>query len=695
MTTKQGLFIKSRFEFGLRLGTQILTWTLVMMSVQSLFRLLAFVLYKSPNHSFLDSEVLNALVLGFRFDLSTVSYALVIPVLIIGPWIALAPIRSFVTLLTFTKLFLVLAAFLISFILMVDLIYYSYFQDHLNILIFGFFEDDTWAITQTLWRNYPAIRILMALGVFTYLLKKLMDRFFLKLPNPTNPQSAPLIFVPHFVLIVIISVLARGGFALFPLGIADTNISKDPFVNHLAFHGVHGLHRAIKLRLRDNSSWNVNAKNYGYSNGRAAAEDYLQKKISDNENDPLEWVSKGLPKNAWAEKQRPHVVVVVMESFGGHWFQTENSEFNLRGNFSKHMGEDYFFKNHFPSMSATIGSLSALMIGTPHRPEGGFLTESRYLQVPFRSSPVRVYKNQGYRTRFIYGGAVGWRDVDKFARAQGFDEIESENDVEKWKLSKNEILEKHDWGAFDQDLFSYLKDSLEKATSPEFVIVMTTTNHPPYQLPASYKKPVLNLPSEIKSRLNISTELADLRFQVFRYANDSLAEFLSQIKNSTLKDRTLLAATGDHNFWIIGFDESELLQKWQVPLYLYLPQQIRPKSVDTGVFSSHADIWATLYPLSLSEVKVPIFGKNLFDSSETHEAYHFSRLAISQKGAVLAHNLNSTSGFIWNKDRLELVPTLDSHPELTDMAKRYRGLMAFLDEFYEYERKLKNANLSR
>jgi hypothetical protein len=45
-----------------------------------------------------------------------------------------------------------LAAFIL--ILCVDFGFYSYFQNHINILIFGIFEDDTKALFSTLAKNY-------------------------------------------------------------------------------------------------------------------------------------------------------------------------------------------------------------------------------------------------------------------------------------------------------------------------------------------------------------------------------------------------------------------------------------------------------------------------------------------------------------------------------------------------------------
>jgi hypothetical protein len=45
--------------------------------------------------------------------------------------------------------------------LAVDTGYYSYFQDHINVLIFGLLDDDTLALLRTFWKNYAVVQILL------------------------------------------------------------------------------------------------------------------------------------------------------------------------------------------------------------------------------------------------------------------------------------------------------------------------------------------------------------------------------------------------------------------------------------------------------------------------------------------------------------------------------------------------------
>ncbi len=183
--------------------------------------------------------------------------------------------------------------------------------------------------------------------------------------------------------------------------------------------------------------------------------------------------------------------------------------------------------------------------------------------------------------------------MNKFAFAQGFDTVEGEGEMAD---VLGGLKEKHDWGVYDEDVFDYLFKTLSEASQPQYILTMTTTNHPPYQLPSSYKSPPLKVPAELKNRLIVDAGLAQKRFATYRYSSDKLAEFISRIKNSPLKDKVILAVTGDHTFWIVNFTEQELLQKGSVPFYIYTPAAIRESWIPrvlalTLILPQHCTIW--------------------------------------------------------------------------------------------------------
>ncbi|MDR1195992.1 MAG: hypothetical protein LBL00_05900, partial [Endomicrobium sp.] len=119
----------------------------------SVYRLIFFVYYgKGINFAGLGFDILKAFYMGIRYDLAVLSY-LNMPVIL-----------SFIVVLFFAKSckkwLSILKYYYTAFIgallilLCIDFGFYSYFQNHLNILVFGFFEDDTAALISTFYENY-------------------------------------------------------------------------------------------------------------------------------------------------------------------------------------------------------------------------------------------------------------------------------------------------------------------------------------------------------------------------------------------------------------------------------------------------------------------------------------------------------------------------------------------------------------
>jgi phosphoglycerol transferase MdoB-like AlkP superfamily enzyme len=669
----------SSFSLSLSMTIRILKFNLLVLFCLTLLRVFAL-FYYGPVSELPFTELLVSLYMGVRFDSVILFYAMAIPVLLLAFCWLLRSWNVFQyywrSLQIYYWVFLIFTVFL-SF---VNFKYYSYFQDHINIMIFGFLEDDTAALVRTFLKNYPVLTYGLLLILISILLWKAVHRL-LKWPSHFyffRAEIAPGFF---FALILSVGLGARGSFGLFPLSIMDTVVSTHPFLNYLCFNGFHGLQRAIKLKNRESSKWNSNAQKYGYENAASAMTDATGEVA--NEQAPFQKWQKKTVKNVWAESTRPHVLVVVMESFGGHWLKYQNVNFDLLGELSTHWKSDLVFENFFPSSPATIGSLANLMVGLPHRPFGPFLTESLFLNKQFVTSAPMLFKNKGYQTRFIYGGNPGWRDIDKFARKQGFETVEGQVDIEK--STEGGLKQTHDWGVYDADVFNYALNKLKTAKNPQLILIMTTTNHPPYEVPKDYKVSNLALPESLSKNLLVEKSLAQKRFEVFRYANDQLGKMISHIKSDVdLAQKTVIAATGDHGFMVTSFSEEDLLEKWKVPLYLFLPDAVKPREVDTKAYGSHMDIFPTIYPLVFSETEYWAIGRNILQDPKGSFAFHNSEVAVSPFGGVMIRGRDQKDLFLqWENGALK--PVAEPSAELVSLSKKYKGTMSALDFFMHDE----------
>ena len=357
--------------------------------------------------------------------------------------------------------------------------------------MFGLLEDDTWALLKLFWKNYPVLWILFITYIFFLFFKKIINKNFSA--NLTVSQRLSFIF-SRLLIIFFLFIGARGTFSLFPLGDHDTVISSNPFLNTLSYGTAHAFSRAIKLKREQKqmgtTSWNANLTEFGYLNHEDKAfEDYFEKKIPQGSKryDLMKFTTSLNIKSSENLAPKPHVVLVVMESWGNYGLQFNEKNFDLVGLMKPHLQENLLNTQMQSATPGTTGSLSCLLAGLPQRAISAFLTESDYLQTSFSTSPAHIYHKQGYQTQFVYGGNPGWRDINKFALSQGYQHVLGEIDIKKKLSSYNTpVQEQHDWGIFDEDLFKYIQILLAEATTPQLIVVMTTTNHPPYDLPKNY-----------------------------------------------------------------------------------------------------------------------------------------------------------------------------------------------------------------
>lgn len=622
------------------------------------------------------SDVAHAFFLGIRFDLTVIGYIQLLATLIL---LAVYRFKHHATF-RFINIFFVFYYFsmftLASLLLASDFGFYSYFQDHINILIFGIMDDDTVALWSTLLKNYnvPLIVGLFLLyeGILLVLLVKLFKKKFHTFWNLSTAAQAGIILL----FLVLNTLAARGGVSMYPLGIMDTAISNNMFVNKLSINGVHTFYRALELRVKNKSGRYDLIKQMGYKGRIDDAFRVHLGKEEINEKELISNITYRLEQNATIERVQPHVVVIMMESFGSFLSEFQSPKFNVLGSLEKHFKEDILFKNFTSTDNGTIGSLESLVVALPFRPGSDHFAENEYLRTSFRSSPAFLYKEKGYETSLLYGGNVGWRDIDKFFSRQGFDHIYGDHEIESIIPDKSKKY-KDDWGVFDEYLFDFIEAKLRNATAPQFMIVMTTTNHPPYVIQEDYRPKPLEIPAKLEKRVTGERDLVRARFRAYQYANEQAGKLLDSIKSSPLKEKTVVAITGDHNFGnMISFSTEEYMKFRGVPFYLYLPEQLRPKTYDDRVFGSHKDIFPTLYPLTLSDTEYIAIGQNMFDKRRAHVAFNASGLAASKEGAVFA--FEPVSYFIWEKGRLKRV----SKTAQTEKILEYYRATESITEFF-------------
>lgn len=644
----------------------------------TLFRCLVFFIFGNFTELVLyKTDLLKAFWVGFRFDTVVLTYSMIpIVLLMLAGFIFSKKVKYLHFINSFLRWYFVVIYFLLFVLLTIDFFFFKFFQSHFNLLVFGIIEDDTKAILQSVWSDYPVIRLFLlfiAFLVFLILfLKKITTKYYASIFKSGWSKSLLIILFLGFLFLGM-----RGSLGTFPLEKDDTVISQSVFINSNVTNGVYALKDALADRADFSIDTNMNKtlQRYGFTDCRQAIETYLGKSLSGNGTliDSLFCIT---PTDSFLVKNPPNIIFILMESMSNYYIDFHDKNLNLLGSLEQELKNCILYRNFLSINNGTISSLEGIMINTPLAP----ISQSQYFQHSFSSSCAKPFFDKGYHTAFITGAKLGWRNLGKFVGKQYFQQVEGNVDI----LSRVAGASQCEWGTFDGFMFARIFDCLSETANknkPVFIFSFSTSNHTPFEYPASYKPYSIIIPDSIAKVIRTNVKIAQKNFTNYQYANDCLGKFIERVRNSPFGKNTIIAVSGDHNtLQLFNFSDGQLLQKNSVPLVLYVPDLYKKKHTpDNKVFASQKDIFPTLYNLALSDAIYVRSGFNLFDSTidrKTFYGVNSFNTAINDFGAVIIQS--SPLFFKWSASQKQiLIPTnVNETPELNTLMEKARAYSA-------------------
>ncbi len=580
----------------------------------SVFRLIYFIRFaEAGTFSEYSGDVFIAFFKGFRYDTQILCYLLALVFTL--NFLFLLKNQKVKTILTkFTKGYLLCIYLLMCFFIIVDHQFYTYFQSHLNILAFGFIDDDTSAVLSSMWSDHPVIIVFITVLALGYLVYKIINKIY---ADSTKEKTAVnTIKGLAFMLLIIIGfgLGVRGSIGTFPLKLEDAVVSENRFINTMALNGIYTFEKAIEERSKAGKTVHRSEilEKTGYSSLKEILADYSGKRVEDfpSENE-LDYLIERTDTNSFLAENPPNVIFILMESFGGYYLNFQSKELNLLGSLEPHLKEDILFKDFLSSTQGTIYSLEHIFINKNFPVISG--TNRRFES--FKSSVAYPYLQAGYQTTFVSGGKISWRNLEEFLSYQYFQKVYGQTKI----MKNNSKAKTNTWGVYDEYLFDDIFNQLEQNnTKPQLICALTTTNHTPYELPFTYKPYSIKISDSINNLIIANKELAEANFKAYQYSNDCLGRFLTKLKASKYADNTIVAVTGDHNSYaLFPINNSSLEEKDNhiVPFYLYIPKKYQNNLiVNQNRIGSHKDIFPTLINLSLSNKAYFSLGDNLFSN---------------------------------------------------------------------------------
>lgn len=649
---------------------KILVLNFIFLLFMSLYRFIFFVSFsKGIDLSGFTLDIFKSFYMGFRFDLSVIAALNVPPVLLFVVLFIMGQKSYFKFFSSLLKYYYTFFIGTILTLFCIDFNFYSYFKDHLNILIFGFVEDDTLALIKTFHENYNLFLICFGV-VFLFLLVFFSSNKLLRFKEYNF--HLPKIFFRIFMSVVLLFslfLMIRGSVGLQPIGVYS-DISSNTFLNKTAINCLFTLQRAFEHKLKASRDDGIDyILNTGYKNDiRQAFADFLDKNVDDiSKENPQQSLISRTAINKTIESIKPNVILIVMESFGSDLIKYNSEKFNVLGKLKEHFDKGIVFYNFSSEGSTTITAIEAMFLNTLVRPNSICLSQSKYAYRAYTFASVVPYNQNNYKSFFIYGDNTSWRNVGPFALKLGFNEILSGGIIKK-------DLPRGPWGVYDEYLFDLVFETLSKSSNGNFIYVLTTTNHPPYTIPNKYTVLPLEIPDSLKNNIQDMNE-AKKRFASYQYSNEMLGRFISKIKSSKYASNTIIAVTGDHNF--NNYNIENFFDNVRVPFYLYVPNTLKLKEYDSTVFGCHLDIMPTLYNLSLSDVEYMSEGKNLFSKKSKDNVMVFGDYIFNKNYSVYKDIFSEKQIFYTlNNSKLTISHETNEHKKLL---KKFLSMVAISD----------------
>lgn len=362
--------------------------------------------------------------------------------------------------------------------------------------------------------------------------------------------------------------------------------------------------------------------------------------------------------------QKPHIMLNLMESFSTQMLSFSSENFNLLGELEKHFKEDFVFERFLPFENGTAPSLVFLFLNSSKS-----LSKSQYNRTFLPLSPLQVFKKQGYKIIFLTAGNRAWFDMGEYMKAQGVDEVIDELDLMQSyeDASKNRFS----YGVLDEFMYQKAYELLQNAKEPLLILSLSISNHPPYPKTKEYFGKA-QIPSTLLEKIPRKAEKV---VNSYVYANEAFGKFLSQVKQSELKDKLIIAATGDHRVRDLQSEfPKEQALSYGVPLYIYVPKPYQ-KDIFYDKFrvASHKDIFPTLYDLSLSEAEyLNLGGRNLLKKPQ-NQKYEFAYnvdVWLDEKGIYTS---NAALSFENNQSLIagDFFELDEEHKEFKTLYKKY------------------------
>jgi len=546
-----GLKFLKRFFDGAQRDLRLFLFVLILLEVYRV--LFMFSMSDYMNETTDAAQIFSAMFAGLRLSLKTAGAVTLVSFVFVTIFGLKARARLFIG---------IIASLIFSLLFMLRFPYYRAFQSTFGMEIVQGLNDDILSIIVTMIQEYGVIWRIFAALILTLICIAILSRILniKTYPLPVLEGKAKIagFSAGLAVGIFLFGLFVRfGGSFTYGSGInwENAGVTNDNFLNECILDDAQALYRARAMakRMEAGEISGVDANKIQEAAQIIAINHELTEK---NLAPYLERKAKGE-----RIKKPQHIFIILGETFMQWPMLGKYDELLLAEGIKSLIAEEncYYSRNFMPNGDFTSTAITGLVTGLPDVNIKVNYQARTYdkLYITAMAPPLREL---GYNIDFWYGGMPTWDSIAKMSLAQGFDKFYGYPDFNAPKQTT--------WGTSDENLFNALLNHLDEEP-PTVHLIMTTTNHPPYNLDLAAEGFDVNAEIETLKKFPNIKDVKQLAIELghYWYMDEVITKFIRA--TSEKYPESLFVVTGDHAVRCDPSTHPTLFEHQSVPFVIY------------------------------------------------------------------------------------------------------------------------------
>lgn len=556
--------------------------------LMTVLRVVLVYVYRSNSQK--NIELIDAYIMGMRYDLRIVSIGCMV-LFLVGSIPGLHPLRKkwgkIIAFWLWGIFVTVLSVFYI-----VDFGNFGYLYQRLSATLLNYAEDTSISLGMA-WQTYHLGWILLGLVLIVITLLAMVRVLYNRALQQPGPYKAKRSVAWGILFFLLLGLGIFGRVGQYPLRWSDAfALEGGDFAANVALNPFQSFFSTLDFRHATYDMKKVRAAYGPVSN-------YLGVQVPDSNLLNYTRTVTATPAT------HPNVVLVICESFSMYKSTMSGNPLNTTPYFNSLCEQGIFFNHCFTPTYGTAKGVWATVTGVPDVQL--FKTASRNPAAVDQHSIIGDFT--GYDKFYFLGGSASWANLRGLLtnNIPGL-HLYEQDDYEAKKVDV--------WGISDKNLFLEANKVLKQQQKPFFAVIQTADNHRPYTIPAEDQEEFKSVQLPVDSLRKYGYGGID-ELNAFRYTDFSFRKFIEAAQKEPYFQNTIFVFIGDHG---IPGDATAILPRAytdqglvseHVPLLFYSPSLLKPEH--SAAIASQVDVLPTIAGLCNINYTNTAMGRDLLD----------------------------------------------------------------------------------